>query len=190
MQKRRASKGGWRGTQTYGSRNGKGRLEAEWLLSRHSHMWKRANFQTYCKHWCCNHSPLTFLTPLSLPQWVFVSHGSSPCKRAVCLCHLWDTKNMFFCFGTRPCPGCDTAGPHLLSPQPHEPEAFLLLVSLSQPGHRCPPAPRLPSRICVSLGFIVQYVPSLLISLHNCCMAAELQKFSAGYSHLLTCYFK
>lgn len=40
MQKHRGSKGLERPPCTCGSRNGKGRLEAEQLLSRHSHMRK------------------------------------------------------------------------------------------------------------------------------------------------------
>lgn len=112
MQKHRVSKGLERCPRTCGSRKGKGRLEAEQIVSRHSHMGKQANFQTYCKHCRCNHPPPTFPTP-TLVDFCVTQHP--PTVRAVCLCHLWDTKNLFFCFGMRPCPDCDTAGPHLVS---------------------------------------------------------------------------
>lgn len=74
--------------------------------------------------------------------------------------------------------------PTLSSSQPHEqePEPFLHPT----PGvpvtawPQVDPAPRLPSWICISLGYIGKYVPSLLISLH--CVFEKLQKLSARES--------
>lgn len=119
------------------------------------------------------------------PSGFLCRTASSPCKRAVCLCLLRDTKNTFFCFETNPCPGCDTARPHphsLFQPHEQEPEPFLHPAP-GVPVRAWPqvdPTPRLPSWISISLGYIGKYVPSLLISLR--CVVAKLQKLSARES--------